>query len=76
MSIPEYIELEGGYRMPRIGFGTWQVSLYTFFISIYEIIIEYMVKFYFNSSKYIVTLSNVSLVFIFFVYNLLIIYNL
>lgn len=30
MSIPEYIELEGGYRMPRIGFGTWQVSLYTF----------------------------------------------
>ncbi|CAB3246110.1 unnamed protein product [Arctia plantaginis] len=26
MSIPEYIELEGGYRMPRIGFGTWQAS--------------------------------------------------
>ena len=27
MSIPEYFELEGGDRMPRIGFGTWQVSL-------------------------------------------------
>lgn len=26
MSIPEYFELEGGDRMPRIGFGTWQVS--------------------------------------------------
>ncbi|XP_026734659.1 alcohol dehydrogenase [NADP(+)]-like isoform X2 [Trichoplusia ni] len=24
MSIPEYFELEGGDRMPRIGFGTWQ----------------------------------------------------
>lgn len=27
MSIPEYFELEGGDRMPRIGFGTWQVSV-------------------------------------------------
>lgn len=26
MSIPQYIELEGGDRMPRIGFGTWQAS--------------------------------------------------
>ncbi|XP_021193613.2 aldo-keto reductase family 1 member A1 [Helicoverpa armigera] len=26
MSIPEYIELEGGDRLPRIGFGTWQAS--------------------------------------------------
>ncbi|XP_075983122.1 aldo-keto reductase family 1 member A1 [Anticarsia gemmatalis] len=26
MSIPQYFELEGGDRMPRIGFGTWQAS--------------------------------------------------
>nr|AII22003.1 alcohol dehydrogenase AD5 [Sesamia inferens] len=26
MSIPEYFELEGGDRMPRIGFGTWQAA--------------------------------------------------
>ncbi|XP_034834110.1 aldo-keto reductase family 1 member A1-like [Maniola hyperantus] len=24
MSVPEYIELEGGDRLPRVGFGTWQ----------------------------------------------------
>lgn len=36
MSIPEYFELEGGDRMPRIGFGTWQVSrTYSFNIVIY-----------------------------------------
>uniref|UniRef100_A0A2A4IZX9 NADP-dependent oxidoreductase domain-containing protein n=1 Tax=Heliothis virescens TaxID=7102 RepID=A0A2A4IZX9_HELVI len=26
MPIPEYFELDGGDRMPRIGFGTWQAS--------------------------------------------------
>ncbi|CAH1637652.1 unnamed protein product [Spodoptera littoralis] len=26
MSIPDYFQLEGGDRMPRIGFGTWQAA--------------------------------------------------
>lgn len=26
MSIPQYFNLEGGDRMPRVGFGTWQAS--------------------------------------------------
>lgn len=26
MSIPQYFELEGGDRLPRVGFGTWQVK--------------------------------------------------
>lgn len=28
MPLQEYFVLEGGDRMPRIGFGTWQVSIY------------------------------------------------
>lgn len=31
MSVPKYFMLDGGDRMPRIGFGTWQVRVITIF---------------------------------------------
>lgn len=34
MSVPKYFMLDGGDRMPRIGFGTWQVRVITIFKSI------------------------------------------